>query len=694
MRVYAIVIVKFEFIMADQEPISLASAEIKRDEKVLEYHRIDSLNILVYTILLSLTVVTVWVFKHHRVRFVHETGLAILYGVIMGIIIKYASPDSETTHIPVVPLNSSFSNMSDPPDVVWLRVPLKAAGKVVPHTFSYSFQGEVVSVGSDFSGGAHLIQRAMFDPEIFFNIILPPIIFNAGYSMKRKFFFKNLGAILTYAIVGTTISALVVATITYAFTRVMSSLGMTFVDCMFFGAIISATDPVTVLAVFQDLRVDSTLHALVFGESILNDAVALVLSSSVSYFAESVEQNPDFNTVAAIFNAIGVFFGVFFGSLAIGALMGCLTAMLTKFTKVSDYPMLETTLFVVMSYSSYNLAETLDLTGIVAVLFCGICQAHYTYNNLSPTSRVATKQFFELLNFVAENFIFTYIGVSMFTFQKHYWDLAFILVSFLAVIIARVCTVYPLSGLLNLGRHNKISLPFQHILFFAGLRGAIAFALAIRNTENVARRAIATTSSLIVIVTVIVCGGSTMQLLKWLKIPINIESDLVVTPDAASAHVAFDTLENIRRNAENVPVSSDSRSFQARDRRSFLARVWKNLDCTIMKPLLTHYRPSLMETCPNFCLPLAKIFTSSIQMSNANQFHDEEDDDDEEGKFPRIENSPGFTEAHRMETQYAGNRDSNSPAPISARDVQIEDARESDLGLGDDFVHGSSQRTK
>lgn len=187
------------------------------------------------------------------------------------------------------------------------------------------------------------------------------------------------------------------------------------------------------------------------------------------------------------------------------------------------------------------------ISGVVAVLFCGICQAHYTYNNLSPDSRQRTKQLFELLNFLAENFIFSYIGVSMFTFPKHHFDPGFIFIGFvsfliqhtivkrknlknrnffisltplqLCALLGRAANVYPLSFILNLARKPKISLNYQHMLFFAGLRGAMSFALAIRNTVSDARQAMLTTTSLIVILTVILQGGATTQFLSWFNIP-------------------------------------------------------------------------------------------------------------------------------------------------------------------------------
>ncbi|XP_072763154.1 sodium/hydrogen exchanger 9 isoform X6 [Anoplolepis gracilipes] len=575
-----------------------AATDIELDAKAQLLHRLDSLNLLLYTFLLILTVLTIWMFKHRRLRFLHETGLAVIYGLIIGAIIRYGFTTSSTIlHMPVVPDNTSKYNQSVPPDTLWLRFPEDKGGGIVKNkTFAYSFRGEIYKEDNEID------LKATFDPEIFFNIILPPIIFHAGYSLKRRYFFRNLGAILMYALIGTSISAFVIGALMYAFVQLIPHLStsFTFLDTLYFGALISPTDPLTIISIFNDLHVDVNLYALVFGESVLNDAVAIVLSGSIQNYAERYQSGSGGFETVAFFQAFGDFVGIFSLSLFIGATMGCITALLTKFTRVRDFPLLESALFVLMSYSTFLIAEAADLTGVVAVLFCGICQAHYTYNNLSPDSRQRTKQLFELLNFLAENFIFSYIGVSMFTFPKHHFDPGFIFAGFLCALLGRAANVYPLSFILNLARKPKISLNYQHMLFFAGLRGAMSFALAIRNTVSDARQAMLTTTSLIVILTVILQGGATTQFLSWFNIPVGVDEEI-----EGLSH-------NGTRNDGALPGSSGAAKP---NEKALLARIWGDFDTKYMKPLLTHSRPTLLETLPVCCSPLARILTTTQQMT-------------------------------------------------------------------------------
>ncbi|XP_053697055.1 sodium/hydrogen exchanger 7 isoform X2 [Sabethes cyaneus] len=603
------------------------STDIELDAKANKMHQIDSLNLLLYTFLLTLTVLTIWLFKHRRVSWLHETGLAVIYGLIVGAIIRYAGTTTPITHVAVEPEPDVKYNQSLPPDTLWLMFPgkLQVDGDVpvrANKSYSYSFRGEVAKLEEN-----EIDLKATFDPEIFFNIILPPIIFHAGYSLKRKYFFRNLGAILTFAIIGTTLSAFLIGALMYGFAQMMPKLSasFTFLDMLYFGALISPTDPLTILAIFSDLHVDVNLYALVFGESVLNDAVSLVLSGAIQNYGEHYSSTGGFEGHAFL-RSLGDFFSVFFFSLLIGASMGCITALMTKFTHIRDFPLLESALFVLMSYSTFLIAEAAELTGVVAVLFCGICQAHYTYNNLSDDSRTRTKQIFELLNFLAENFIFSYIGVSMFTFPKHHFDPLFIVSGFICAAIGRAVNIYPLSALLNIARKPKISWNFQHMLFFAGLRGAMSFALAIRNTVSDARQAMLTTTSLIVIATVIIQGGASNFLLNWLKIPVGVDDETEALPyrgvrSSIDVGLNLSQLQVNRRTSSLDLENQDSEGIttpggtRRGNEKAVLARVWGNFDTRYMKPLLTHSRPTLLETLPVCMSPIARLLTTTEQLT-------------------------------------------------------------------------------
>jgi len=633
-----IVSLSFHFCLCDE--VMIVSPDIEYDEKALNTHRLDNLNLLLYTFLLILTVVTIWMFKHRRLRFLHETGLAVIYGLVVGAIIRYTGQKPELLVLPVIPASNTVFNHSVPPDVLWLQMAKRLSTKpsevyLTNHTFVYTFKGEIDNTSLN-----EIDQKATFDPEVFFNLLLPPIIFHAAYSLKRKYFFKNLGAIFTFAFIGTTVSAFVTGSLMWGFIQIFPYLAkdFSFLDTLYFGAVISATDPVTILAIFSELHVDVNLYALVFGESVLNDAIAIVLTRAIQSYSEKYNSNNGGFEVVAFFQAVGEFLLIFTLSTILGSALGIATALLTKFTRIRDFPLLESCLFVLMSYTTFLIAEASDLTGIVSVLFCGMCQAHYTFNNLSDDSRVRTKSLFELLNFLSENFIFSYIGVSMFTFPKHHFDIAFIIIAFIAVALGRAANIYPLSFLLNFGRKPKISRNCQHVLFFSGLRGAMAFALAIRNTVSKARQTFLTTTSLIVIGSVIFIGGSVTPLLHCFGVPVGVEEE----GDQSSS-----TPQNNTHSNEIVEDGGTPSRSGAPSEKAWLARIWGGFDSKYMKPLLTHSKPTLVETMPGCCLPLAKMLTSSEQLQEGNSLRPIDSDielciDDNDNRSGRSSVQPGY----------------------------------------------------
>ncbi|KAM5146848.1 sodium/hydrogen exchanger 6 [Mantella aurantiaca] len=570
-----------------------AMEEIVTEKQAEASHRQDSANLLIFILLLTLTILTIWLFKHRRFRFLHETGLAMIYGLIVGVVLRYG------VHVPSDVNNVTMSCEQQMSPATLL---VNVSGKF----YEYTLKGEISPQELNNVQDNDMLRKVTFDPEVFFNILLPPIIFYAGYSLKRRHFFRNLGSILAYAFLGTAISCFVIGSLLYGCVTLMKVTGTLggdfyFTDCLFFGAIISATDPVTVLAIFHELQVDVELYALLFGESVLNDAVAIVLSSSIVAYQPAGDNSHTFD-ITAMFKSIGIFLGIFSGSFAMGAATGVVTALVTKFTKLREFQLLETGLFFLMSWSTFLLAEACGYTGVVAVLFCGITQAHYTYNNLSTESQIRTKQLFELLNFLAENFIFSYMGLALFTFQNHVFNPTFILGAFLAVFLGRAANIYPLSLLLNLGRRNKIGSNFQHMMMFAGLRGAMAFALSIRDTATYARQMMFSTTLLIVFFTVWVFGGGTTAMLSCLHIRVGVDSEI-------------DQL--------GVP-ESERRSTKAES--AWLFRLWYNFDHNYLKPLLTHSGPPLTATLPGCCGPIARCLTSPQAYENQEQLKDDDSD--------------------------------------------------------------------
>ncbi|KAK9963076.1 hypothetical protein ABG768_006298 [Culter alburnus] len=602
------------FVLASSLCLCLSRAEdsamenIVTEKKAEESHRQDSADLLIFILLLTLTILTIWLFKHRRFRFLHETGLAMIYGLLVGVVLRYA------IHVPSNMNNVTLScNVNASPATLLMNV----SGKF----YEYTLKGEIGANEVNDIQDNEMLRKVTFDPEVFFNILLPPIIFHAGYSLKRRHFFRNLGSILVYAFVGTVVSCFIIGLLMYGCVTLMKQIGQLggdffFTDCLFFGAIVSATDPVTVLAIFNELHVDSDLYALLFGESVLNDAVAVVLSSSIVAYQPEGDNTHTFEAMAML-KSFGIFLGVFSGSFALGVATGVVTALIsftgsllsltpfhvTKFTKLRDLPLLETALFFLMSWSTFLLAEACGFTGVVAVLFCGMTQAHYTFNNLSPESQDRTKQLFELLNFLAENFIFSYMGLTLFTFQNHVFNPIFIVGAFLAVFLGRAANIYPLSFLLNLGRKNKISPNFQHMMMFAGLRGAMTFALSIRDTATYARQMMFSTTLLVVFFTVWICGGGTTQMLSCQKIRVGVDAD-----------------------QENTigPDGVECRSTKHESAWPF--RIWYNFDHNYLKPILTHSGPPLTATLPTCCGPLARCLTSPQAYENEGQLKDDDSD--------------------------------------------------------------------
>ncbi|KAG0331659.1 monovalent cation:H+ antiporter, CPA1 (nhx1) [Podila humilis] len=369
--------------------------------------------------------------------------------------------------------------------------------------------------------GTMVQDMVTFRHTYFFNLLLPPIILNSGYEMKQARFFRNLGTILTFAFVGTFISALVVGVLVYLLSLTgLESLQLSFLDSMIFGSVLSATDPVTILAIFNQLKVDPKLYSVIFGESILNDAVSIVMFETLKKY-----RGEDFH-LGNVLHGVSTFFFVFIVSLMIGAIIGLVAALGLKRTNIHLYPGLESCLIALMAYASYFFSNSVHLSGIVSLLFCGITLKHYAYESMSLRSKRTTKSLFQVLAQLSENFIFIYLGLTLFTEMDLDYKPLFIMFTFIFICISRYSAVFPLSSLINMvsvyvfKRSDTLSRPHQVMLFWAGLRGAVAFALAAGLDGVEEAPALKTTILVVVVLSVIVFGGTTARMLAILGVKV------------------------------------------------------------------------------------------------------------------------------------------------------------------------------
>nr|CAH7758299.1 unnamed protein product [Callosobruchus chinensis] len=399
--------------------------------------------------------------------------------------------------------------------ILLIHLMLQTGFQYVPESVVIVFLGALIGLIMNTLSSRNISnwrKEEAFSPTAFFLILLPPIIFESGYNLHKGNFFQNIGSILVFAILGTTISAFVIGFGIYflGLADVVYRLG--FVESFAFGSLISAVDPVATVAIFHALNVDPVLNMLVFGESILNDAIAIVLTN-----AALESNNPSMSTGEAIVLGQYAFLYVlsnFFASAGIGVVFALISALLLKHVDLRKNPSLEFAMMLVFTYAPYVLAEGIHLSGIMAILFCGIVMSHYTHFNLSTVTQITMQQTLRTLAFIAETCVFAYLGLALFSF-KHRVEPALVVWSIILCLIGRACNIFPLAFLVNKFREHQITRKMMFIMWFSGLRGAISYALSLHlNFSDETRHVIITTTLIIVLVTTLFFGGSTMPLLK------------------------------------------------------------------------------------------------------------------------------------------------------------------------------------
>uniref|UniRef100_A0A3Q1IM10 Sodium/hydrogen exchanger n=1 Tax=Anabas testudineus TaxID=64144 RepID=A0A3Q1IM10_ANATE len=372
-------------------------------------------------------------------------------------------------------------------------------------------------------GGIVLIankkQLYQLEPALFFLFLLPTIVGDAGYFMPARLFFDNLGAILTYAVVGTLWNAFCTGFCLYTAKllgvideRVQADL----MDFLLFGALISAVDPVAVLAVFEEVHVNDTLFIIVFGESLLNDAVTVVLYKVYISFVEVGAVNV---LTADYFKGVASFLIVSIGGTLVGLVFAVILGFITRFTK--KVRIIEPLFVFLLVYLAYLTAELFSLSAILSMTFCGIGANKYVEANISQKSRTTVKYTMKTLASIAETIIFIFLGISAVDKSKWAWDTGLVSCTLVFIFVFRAVGVIGQTWILNRFRLVPLDKIDQVVMSYGGLRGAVAFALVVLlDGEQVkAKDYFVATTIVVVFFTVMFQGLTIKPLVKWLKVP-------------------------------------------------------------------------------------------------------------------------------------------------------------------------------
>jgi sodium/hydrogen exchanger 8 len=351
------------------------------------------------------------------------------------------------------------------------------------------------------------------DADTMMLFLLPVIVFQGGYSLNRGEFFHNLGTILMLACVGTVLNAMAFAVIIFAVGNAGWSYPLTWMDSFTFGAVVSSIDPVATLAIFDTLHVSPTLRMLVFGESALNDAVAIVMFRTflANYYLETPQG------VADVFRSFAL---TLFGSTTVGIAITLMSALFFRFAgfRRGGAPEIEVALLLCFAFIPFALCEALNMSGVIAIFCSGILNAHYTWHNLSPIAKDVSLALFRTAAFVSETLVFLYLGMAVFSSEALTFSLPLCIWGIVAAMVARACAVFPTVMLANTVRATPVPTKHAIVLWFSSMRGAVSFALALNIPGRDAGFPV-TATLVIVLFTTAALGPLTERLVDWLGLP-------------------------------------------------------------------------------------------------------------------------------------------------------------------------------
>lgn len=369
-------------------------------------------------------------------------------------------------------------------------------------------------------------------------VLLPIIIFASGWTIRRQDFYSQFPYILLFAVVGVALSTVVIAFLI----RITGSMNWhsmhAWRTAFAYASLISATDPIATLSTYAKLKVDPLLNILVFGESVINDAVAIVLFHVFNDDNFMVDSRGE--TLTGFGLLLYTIWGVIKGfccSVGLGTALGIIYTLIAHWADMRKNKKGQILVIFSSCYLTFAFAEMCGLSGIIAVMFCAILMGIYMRPHLSQEGSLLATFFVKQLAALADAAVSLLIGVSV--AQLNTRGLYFGMWVMLFCLVGRFVSVFPLGYVVNIAKSvvgktwdvpeegwNLLTPQHMFMMWHAGLRGAIALALSLELGQWVdiidgagTRRALQTATFLLICTFLLLFGGSTSFFLDYFGIP-------------------------------------------------------------------------------------------------------------------------------------------------------------------------------
>jgi CPA1 family monovalent cation:H+ antiporter len=314
-------------------------------------------------------------------------------------------------------------------------------------------------------------------PEVMLFIFLPALIFESGFALDARQLTKDLPAVLILAIPGMLISTFIVGF------GVWLALDTRLIIALVFGALISATDPVAVVALFKELGAPNRLNVLVEGESLLNDATAIVAFSIL--LAIAVEGSDiGFSDIDNVFLD---FLRVFFGGAIFGGLLGFITCELLHRMQANVSVILTTS--IIIAYAAFVVGEhSLHVSGVMAVVGAAIALRLFGMSRIRQDVTHSISETWEVIALSCNSLLFLMVGLSVNTddIMSRIGPVFFVVA---LVLTARALSIYTFVPLTTRWFHlPQVSMGERHIMWWGGLKGGLAIAVVLSIPSDLPER--------------------------------------------------------------------------------------------------------------------------------------------------------------------------------------------------------------